>query len=111
MHVGPLPTLNLLGRGKDAVSSSKRLSPLYDIQAQHRSILKAAEMGPLQSLADRELNLRERPVTIYPGPTRRCGPGYDSARKRFEWKRSCFVPRRPRQASASRPRGRPFDAG
>lgn len=36
--------------------------------AQHRSILKAAEAGPLQSLIDRELNLRERPVTIYPRP-------------------------------------------
>ncbi len=64
----PAPTLNLLGRRKDAVGSSKRLAPLYDMQAQHRSILKAAEAGPLQSLTDRELNLRERPVTIYPRP-------------------------------------------
>lgn len=50
------------------MGSSKRLAPLYDRQAQHRSILAAARAGPLQSLSDRELALREHPLTIYPHP-------------------------------------------
>lgn len=45
---------------------SKRLAPYYDMQAQHQSILAAAKHGPLQSLTDRELALRDQPVTIYP---------------------------------------------
>lgn len=48
------------------MGASKRLAPLYDRQAQHRSILAAARAGPLQSLSDRELALREHPLTIYP---------------------------------------------
>jgi len=65
-HLGR--TISPLGRRKDFGGSSKRLAPLYDMQAQHRFILHAATAGPLQSLTDRELNLREQPVTIYPRP-------------------------------------------
>ncbi|KJL46619.1 hypothetical protein RS84_03258 [Microbacterium hydrocarbonoxydans] len=36
------------------------------MRAQHRAILAAARAGPLPSLTDRELGLREHPVTIYP---------------------------------------------
>lgn len=48
------------------MGSSKRLAPYYDMQAQHQAILKAAKCGPLQSLTDLELALRETPVTVYP---------------------------------------------
>lgn len=37
-----------------------------DKRAQEQSILTAAKHGPLQSLTDRELELREQPITIYP---------------------------------------------
>lgn len=50
------------------MGTSKRLAPYYDMQAQHRAILTAAKAGPLQSLTDRELGLREQPLTIYPQP-------------------------------------------
>lgn len=48
------------------MGSSKRLAPYYDMRAQHQAILKAAKCGPLQSLTDLELALRETPVTVYP---------------------------------------------
>ena len=44
------------------------LSAYRDKQSQARSILEAAKRGPLQSLTDRELDIREQPVTIYPRP-------------------------------------------
>lgn len=47
---------------------SKRLAAHYDMRAQHRAILAAARAGPIQSLTDRELNLREHPVTLHPRP-------------------------------------------
>jgi len=50
------------------VGTSKRLAPYYDMQSQHQSILAAARAGPLQTLTDRELGLREHPLTIYPHP-------------------------------------------
>ena len=50
------------------MGTSKRLAPYYDMQAQHRAIREAARSGPLQSLSDRELALREHPLTIYPHP-------------------------------------------
>lgn len=50
------------------MGTSKRLAPLYDMQMQHRSIIQASKAGPLQSLTDREIGLREQPVTIYPRP-------------------------------------------
>lgn len=53
------------------MGSSKRLAAHYDLRAQHQEILRAAQAGPLQSLTDRELALREQPLTIYPQPYRR----------------------------------------
>lgn len=50
------------------MGTSKRLAPLYEMQMQHRSIIQASAAGPLQTLTDRELGLREQPVTIYPRP-------------------------------------------
>lgn len=40
------------------------------MQSQHHAILAAAKYGPLQSLTDRELDVHEQPVTIYPAPKR-----------------------------------------
>jgi hypothetical protein len=48
-----------------------RLSAALDRRSQHQSILAAAKHGPLQSLTDRELALREQPVTIYPHEAQR----------------------------------------
>lgn len=50
------------------MGTSKRLAAHYDRRAQHQAILAAARAGPLQSLTERELALREQPVTIYPHP-------------------------------------------
>ena len=46
------------------------LSAYRDKQSQERSILEASKHGPLQSLTDRELDVREQPMTIYPRPKR-----------------------------------------
>lgn len=46
------------------------LSAYRDMQSHARSILEAAKHGPLQSLTDRELDLREQPMTVYPRPKR-----------------------------------------
>jgi len=48
------------------MGTSKRLAPLYDRQAANLAVLSAARHGPLQSLTDRELAVRERPLTICP---------------------------------------------
>jgi len=53
------------------MGTSKRLAPNYDMQSQHQAILAAAAGGTLQSLSDRELALREQPLTIYPLPHQR----------------------------------------
>jgi len=45
------------------------LSAYRDMRSQHEAILAAANNGPLQPLTDRELDVREQPVTIYPRPT------------------------------------------
>ena len=45
---------------------SERLQAAYDRRSQAKSILAAAQRGPLQTLTDRELALREHAVTIYP---------------------------------------------
>jgi hypothetical protein len=47
-----------------------RLSAYNDMRSQHQSILAAAKHGPLQSLTDRELAVREQPMTTYPQPRR-----------------------------------------
>ncbi|MBQ3358882.1 MAG: hypothetical protein IJG47_08290 [Microbacterium sp.] len=53
------------------MGSSNRLARYYDMRSQHQEILSAARSGPLQTLTDRELALREQPVTTYPQPYRR----------------------------------------
>ncbi len=53
------------------MGTSKRLAPFYDMQAQHQAVLTAAKRGALQSLTDRELGLRETPVTVYPHAAQR----------------------------------------
>ncbi|MBT2497123.1 hypothetical protein J7E45_16040 [Microbacterium sp. ISL-59] len=40
------------------------------MQSQAREILAAATHGPLQSLTEREMDVREQPMTIYPRPKR-----------------------------------------
>lgn len=52
------------------MGTSKRLAAPYDMRAQHRTILVAARAGPLQSLTEREIGLRDHPLTIYPPPFR-----------------------------------------
>lgn len=47
-------------------SPSPRLSAAYDRRALARVIIEVSKRGPLQSLTDRELALREHPMTIYP---------------------------------------------
>ncbi|WP_244632060.1 MULTISPECIES: hypothetical protein [unclassified Microbacterium] len=47
------------------------LSAYRDMQSQARSILEAAKHGPLQSLTDREMDIRGQPLTIYPHPLQR----------------------------------------
>jgi len=47
-----------------------RLSAYRDMQSQARSVLEAAKHGPLQSLTEREMDVREQPMTIYPRPKR-----------------------------------------
>lgn len=42
------------------------LAAHYDQRSQSDAILAASKHGPLQSLTDRELGLREHPVTVYP---------------------------------------------
>ncbi|MEV8250506.1 hypothetical protein AB0O87_06240 [Microbacterium sp. NPDC076768] len=44
------------------------LSEFRDKQSRERSILEAAKHGHLQSLTDREMGVREQPMTIYPRP-------------------------------------------
>jgi len=44
----------------------KMLSANYDMRSQESSILAAMRSGPLQSLTERELGLREQAVTVYP---------------------------------------------
>lgn len=44
------------------------LSAYRDMRSQHEVILAAAKRGTLQTLTERELDVREQPVTIYPRP-------------------------------------------
>jgi hypothetical protein len=46
------------------------LSAYRDMQSQARLIIDAAKHGPLQSLTDREMDVREQPMTICPRPKR-----------------------------------------
>ncbi|MCM3778799.1 hypothetical protein [Microbacterium hydrocarbonoxydans] len=53
------------------MGSSNRLAAHFDMRAQHREILAAARSGPLQSLTEREVDLRHQPLTTYPQPYQR----------------------------------------
>jgi len=39
---------------------------LIDMRTQWRSIREAAKHGPLQTLTERELEVRDQPLTVYP---------------------------------------------
>lgn len=48
------------------MGASDRLKASNDVRSQRAAITAASKRGPLQSLTDRELAIREQPVTIYP---------------------------------------------
>ncbi|WP_262492099.1 hypothetical protein [Microbacterium sp. ANT_H45B] len=48
------------------MGASDRLKAANDIRSARAAISSAAKRGSLQSLSDRELALREHPVTVYP---------------------------------------------
>lgn len=48
------------------MGAGERVKASNDMRTQRSSIIAASRRGPLQSLSDRELALREHPVTIYP---------------------------------------------
>ena len=48
------------------MGAGERLKYSNDVRSARSSVTAASKRGPLQSLTDRELNLREQPVTIYP---------------------------------------------
>jgi hypothetical protein len=48
------------------VGAGDRLKTSNEVRAQRAEVVAASKRGPLQSLTDRELGLREHPVTIYP---------------------------------------------
>lgn len=52
--------------GEVRMGASDRLKFLNDVRSARSSVTAAAKRGPLQSLTDRELDLRNTPVTIYP---------------------------------------------
>ena len=47
-------------------NSGRTRSAYNDMRSQHQAVEAAARRGPLQSLSDRELALRESAVTVYP---------------------------------------------
>lgn len=58
-------------RGAGVGNPGATLSAYGYMQSQARVVLEAAKRGPLQSLTDRDLALREQPVTIYPHGTQK----------------------------------------
>ncbi len=48
------------------MGAGERVKASNDVRAYRASVIAASKRGPLQSLTDRELALREHPVTIYP---------------------------------------------
>lgn len=48
------------------MGASDRLKASNDVRSARASVTAASKRGSLQSLTDRELNLRETPVTVYP---------------------------------------------
>lgn len=43
-----------------------RLQATYEMRSAESAIKSASRSGPLQSLTDRELDVRNQPVTVYP---------------------------------------------
>lgn len=52
-------------------NSGAMLSAYNDMRSQAQSVTAAAKHGPLQTLTERELAVREQPMTIYPHALRR----------------------------------------
>lgn len=48
------------------VGPGDRLKYSNDVRSARAAITAAAKRGPLQTLSDRELALREHPITVYP---------------------------------------------
>lgn len=48
------------------MGAGDRLKYSNDVRSARTSVTAAAKRGPLQSLTDRELDLRSQPVTVYP---------------------------------------------
>lgn len=53
------------------MGAGERLKAANDVRSVRASVTAASKRGPLQSLTDRELALREQPVTVYPHPLQR----------------------------------------
>lgn len=52
-------------RGEE-MGAGERVKVANDLRAYRASVIAASRRGQLQSLTDRELSLREQPLTIYP---------------------------------------------
>jgi hypothetical protein len=52
------------------VGAGERLKAANDVRAYRAQVIAASKHGPLQSLTDRELEVRETPVTVYPAAAR-----------------------------------------
>lgn len=48
------------------MGAGERVKAANDLRAYRASVIAASKVGPLQTLTERELDLRETPVTIYP---------------------------------------------
>lgn len=48
------------------MGAGERVKYAHEVRAYRVSVIAASKRGPLQSLTDRELELREAPVTVYP---------------------------------------------
>lgn len=53
------------------MGAGERVKAANDSRAQQAAIIAASRNGPLQSLTDQELSVREQPVTIYPYSSQR----------------------------------------
>lgn len=48
------------------MGAGERVKAANDMRSYRASVIAASKRGPLQSLTDRELALRDTPVTVYP---------------------------------------------
>lgn len=53
------------------MGAGERLKASNDARAYRAEVIAASKAGPLQSLTERELNLNETPVTVYPRTAQR----------------------------------------